>query len=185
MITAVCLGFFGSSFALLGMKCTKIGGNGKIKATMACVAGVNFIVSGLCSMLSCSIYAHQITTEFFDPMFMAQKYELGAALFVGWGGSVLCILGGAIFCFSIRGAFTKRFPHSCAEYTLNIESRSDTINLCFLCPSRNSKENHIYAASLSHTSSHLGEPTIPVNRLPSLYFGTSPSLQDSGKNSYI
>ncbi|KAM3607144.1 uncharacterized protein V6R79_002274 [Siganus canaliculatus] len=157
MITAVCLGFFGSSFALLGMKCTKIGGNGKIKATMACVAGVNFIVSGLCSMLSCSIYAHQITTEFFDPMFMAQKYELGAALFVGWGGSVLCILGGAIFCFSIRGAFTKR----------------------------NSKENHIYAASLSHTSSHLGEPTIPVNRLPSLYFGTSPSLQDSGKNSYI
>ncbi|KAB0397017.1 hypothetical protein E2I00_001699, partial [Balaenoptera physalus] len=28
-------------------------------------------------------------------------YELGAALFIGWAGASLCIIGGVIFCFSI------------------------------------------------------------------------------------
>lgn len=97
MITAVCLGFFGTVFALVGMKCTKIGGSKRIKARIACLAGVNFILSGkcneitrvliinmylnsvfiffsgLCSLSSCSIYAHQITSEFFDPLFVEQK----------------------------------------------------------------------------------------------------------------
>ncbi|XP_005921468.1 claudin-10-like isoform X1 [Haplochromis burtoni] len=107
MISAVILGFFGSIFALVGMKCTKVGGSDKNKARIACFAGVHFILSGLCSLSSCSIYAHRITSEFFDPMFIAQKYELGAALFIGWGGSVLCILGGTMLCFSIAGSFTS------------------------------------------------------------------------------
>ncbi|XP_003495279.1 claudin-10 isoform X3 [Cricetulus griseus] len=101
MIAAVSLGFFGSIFALFGMKCTKVGGSDKAKAKTACLAGVVFILSGLCSMTGCSLYANKITTEFFDPLFMEQKYELGAALFIGWAGASLCIIGGVIFCFSI------------------------------------------------------------------------------------
>ncbi|EGV94436.1 Claudin-10A [Cricetulus griseus] len=58
-------------------------------------------LDGLCSMTGCSLYANKITTEFFDPLFMEQKYELGAALFIGWAGASLCIIGGVIFCFSI------------------------------------------------------------------------------------
>lgn len=46
MIAAVCLGFFGSIFALIGMKCTKIGGSDKNKARIACFAGVDFITCG-------------------------------------------------------------------------------------------------------------------------------------------
>ncbi|XP_003789672.1 claudin-10 [Otolemur garnettii] len=30
-----------------------------------------------------------------------ELYELGAALFIGWAGASLCIIGGVIFCFSI------------------------------------------------------------------------------------
>ncbi|XP_070376146.1 claudin-10 isoform X2 [Equus asinus] len=101
MIAAVSLGFFGSIFALFGMKCTKVGGSDKAKAKMACLAGIVFILSGLCSMTGCSLYANKITTEFFDPLFIEQKYELGAALFIGWAGASLCIIGGIIFCFSI------------------------------------------------------------------------------------
>nr|XP_061799149.1 claudin-10-like [Nerophis lumbriciformis] len=100
MIAAVCLGFFGTVFALVGMKCTKIGGSDKTKARIACFAGVVFILSGLCSLSACSLYAHRITSEFFDPLFVAQKYELGAALFIGWAGSVLCVLGGLLFTHS-------------------------------------------------------------------------------------
>ncbi|XP_026971901.1 claudin-10 isoform X1 [Lagenorhynchus albirostris] len=101
MIAAVSLGFFGSIFALFGMKCTKVGGSDKAKAKIACLAGIVFILSGLCSMTGCSLYANKITTEFFDPLFVEQKYELGAALFIGWAGASLCIIGGVIFCFSI------------------------------------------------------------------------------------
>ncbi|KAM4906206.1 claudin-10 isoform 2-T2 [Sylvia borin] len=72
-----------------------------LDAKIACLAGLNFILSGLCSMTSCSLYANRITSEFFDPSFVAQKYELGAALFIGWAGASLCIIGGIIFCFSI------------------------------------------------------------------------------------
>lgn len=46
MIAAVVLGFFGSTFALVGMKCTKIGGTDKNKAGITCFAGVAFILSG-------------------------------------------------------------------------------------------------------------------------------------------
>ncbi|KAK4832895.1 hypothetical protein QYF61_026445 [Mycteria americana] len=101
MISAVCLGFFGAIFGLVGMKCTKVGGSDQTKAKIACLAGLIFILSGLCSMTSCSLYANRITSEFFDPSFVAQKYELGAALFIGWAGASLCIIGGSIFCFSI------------------------------------------------------------------------------------
>ncbi|KAK9970026.1 hypothetical protein ABG768_028165 [Culter alburnus] len=112
MIAAVCLGFFGSIFALIGMKCTKIGGLDQTKARIVSFAGVNFVCLGLCSLTACSLYAHRITSEFFDPMFVAQKYELGAALFIGWAGSTLCILGGALFCLSLsEGMSSSSLPY--------------------------------------------------------------------------
>ncbi|XP_028584150.2 claudin-10 isoform X3 [Podarcis muralis] len=73
MIAAVCLGFFGSVFALVGMKCTKIGGSDQTKAKIACLAGFIFILCGLCAMAGCSLYANRITSEFFDPTYIAQK----------------------------------------------------------------------------------------------------------------
>ncbi|XP_054639545.1 claudin-10-like [Dunckerocampus dactyliophorus] len=84
MITSVCLGFFGVILALLGMKCTKVGGSETTKARLAVLAGFHFILSGLCCMTACSIYAHRITTDFFDPLFVAQKghrSSIGAAAF--------------------------------------------------------------------------------------------------------
>lgn len=46
MISAVCLGFFGAVFGLVGMKCTKVGGSDQTKAKIACLAGLMFILSG-------------------------------------------------------------------------------------------------------------------------------------------
>ncbi|MFT7818021.1 claudin-10-like [Arapaima gigas] len=125
MISSVSLGFFGSTFALVGMKCTKIGGSDKTKSKIAFFAGFNFILTGLCSLTACSLYAHRITTEFFDPMFIAQKFELGAALFIGWAGSVLSILGGVVLCFSLAegistsGATSLGASHIKANYKHN------------------------------------------------------------------
>ncbi|XP_061700450.1 claudin-10-like isoform X5 [Syngnathoides biaculeatus] len=111
MIAAVFLGFLGATLALLGMKCTRVGGSETTKARLAVFAGFQFILCGLCCATACSIYAHRITTDFFDPLFVAQKFELGAALFIGWAGSVLCILGGSIFCLSLSTGSSFRQVH--------------------------------------------------------------------------
>ncbi|XP_025056149.1 claudin-10 [Alligator sinensis] len=125
MIAAVSLGFVGSIFGLVGMKCTKVGGSDQTKAKIACLAGLIFILSGLCSMTGCSLYANRITSEFFDPTFIAQKYELGAALFIGWAGSSLCIIGGSIFCFSIaENNKTPRMGYTYKGATSVISSRT-------------------------------------------------------------
>ncbi|KAK3568359.1 hypothetical protein QTP86_005440 [Hemibagrus guttatus] len=67
------------------------------------------VIAGLCSLTACSLYAHRIMSEFFDPMFVDQKYELGAALFIGWSGSALCILGGIVFLMSLSDGFNKSY----------------------------------------------------------------------------
>ncbi|AWP13180.1 hypothetical protein SMAX5B_018401 [Scophthalmus maximus] len=159
MIASVCLGFFGTIFTLVGMKCTKIGGTDKNKARIACFAGVDFILSGLCSLSACSLYAHRITSEFFDPMFIAQKYELGAALFIGWAGSVLCIIGGSMLCFSIADSFAKS----------------------------HSRANYIYkgATSHSHISSYPRGQAHSVNQRPPPDYSSSSRIQQFDKNAYV
>ncbi|KAM8924235.1 claudin-10-like [Pelodytes ibericus] len=113
LIAAVSLGFFGSVFALVGMKCTKIGGSDNQKAKITGVSGVLYILSGLSALAGISLYAHKITTEFFDPSFLEQKYELGAALFIGWGGSSLSVIGGSILCLSLNeGLKDSRIDYS-------------------------------------------------------------------------
>lgn len=63
MISAVCLGFFGSILALVGMKCTKIGGTETTKARITCLSGLHFILSGNCldllPLYYCCIYYSQ------------------------------------------------------------------------------------------------------------------------------
>uniref|UniRef100_A0A8C5IB59 Claudin-10-like n=1 Tax=Gouania willdenowi TaxID=441366 RepID=A0A8C5IB59_GOUWI len=183
MISAVCLGFFGSIFALVGMKCTKIGGSDKNKARIACFAGGNFILSGkysvnrlialffmelklhflnvtgLCALSACSLYAHRITSEFFDPLYVAQKYELGAALFIGWAGSVLCIIGGSILCFSISSTYGK--SHSQVKY--------------------------IYKGAALHSqiSTNTRDRALSVNQRPPPDYSNSSRIQHFDKNAYV
>ncbi|NXP09558.1 CLD19 protein, partial [Thinocorus orbignyianus] len=104
MITSILLGFLASVLALLGLKCTKVGvtdEEGKMK--FAVTGGFLFILGGLCSMVAVSWYAAMVTSQFFDPLFAGTKYELGDALYLGWAGSVLCMLGGILLTCSCKG----------------------------------------------------------------------------------
>lgn len=58
MIASVCLGFFGAVLALIGMKCTKIGGSETSKARLTVLSGFQFILSGT------KPAAHQLWNEF-------------------------------------------------------------------------------------------------------------------------
>lgn len=97
IIIAIILGFFGSILALVGMKCTKIGGTEIINARVTFAAGMNYLVSGICAMFAFSWYGDKVVSEFKNPSFRGQKFELGVGLFIGWGGSTLLICGGLVY----------------------------------------------------------------------------------------
>ncbi|XP_004081827.1 claudin-10 isoform X1 [Oryzias latipes] len=159
MIAAVCLGFFGCVSALVGMKCTKIGGSDQSKTKTTCFAGINFVLGGLCSIAACSLYAHRITSEFFNPFIIDQKYELGAALFIGWAGGILCILGGFVLCSSITESFSKS----------------------------HSQANCVYkgAPSHSHITSITRVPAQAANPRPSAANSNASRAQYFDKNAYV
>ncbi|NXS17225.1 CLD19 protein, partial [Mystacornis crossleyi] len=104
MITSILLGFLATVLSLLGLKCTNIGlsdEGGKMKLTVT--GGFLFILGGLCSMVAVSWYAAMITAQFFDQLYAGTKYELGEALYLGWTGSTLYILGGILLTCSCKG----------------------------------------------------------------------------------
>ncbi|KAK7893424.1 hypothetical protein WMY93_022576 [Mugilogobius chulae] len=88
-VCAVITGFFGGVLTLIGMKCTKIGGSELLMQESP-------LLERFCGMITYSWWAHKVISEFVDPNFKAQKFELGAAIFVGWGGSILLICGGIV-----------------------------------------------------------------------------------------
>ncbi|NWV11577.1 CLD19 protein, partial [Ptilonorhynchus violaceus] len=104
MITSILLGFLATVLSLLGLKCTNIGlsdEDGKMKLTVT--GGFLFILGGLCSMVAVSWYAAMVTAQFFNQLYAGTKYELGGALYLGWAGSVLYILGGTLLTCSCKG----------------------------------------------------------------------------------
>nr|XP_057940202.1 claudin-4-like [Doryrhamphus excisus] len=84
---------------VIGAKCTHCMGNANQsdKTRLGRLAGVLFIVAGLAFLIPISWTAYAIIRDFYDPNVAAPlKRELGPALYLGWGASVLLLLGGAL-----------------------------------------------------------------------------------------
>nr|XP_023852294.1 claudin-19-like [Salvelinus alpinus] len=108
MVVSVLLGFIGMIVSVVGMKCTKVGDNNPIsKGRIAVSGGALFLLAGLCTMVSVSWYATQVSYQFFNPntpiqcqVTLSHWYEFGSALFVGWAAASLAVLGGSFLCCS-------------------------------------------------------------------------------------
>ncbi|KAF7711319.1 claudin-10 [Silurus meridionalis] len=98
-IVSVILGFWGAVLTLIGMKCTKIGGSELVNARITLAAALTNMASGLSGMAVYSLWGNRMRMQFIDANFKPQKFELGAALFIGWGGSSLLICGSAVLCY--------------------------------------------------------------------------------------
>ncbi|XP_017287434.1 claudin-15-like isoform X2 [Kryptolebias marmoratus] len=95
MIASIVFGTFGLVASLVGMQCSKIGGeNYVLKGRIAAIGGVFFILQGLCTMIAVSWYAANITQQFFDQLYAGTKYEIGQGLYIGWASAVLALCGG-------------------------------------------------------------------------------------------
>ncbi|XP_043932012.1 claudin-15 [Protopterus annectens] len=108
LITAILLGFFGIVVSMIGLKCTTVAGDDPVtKGKIATVGGILFILAGICTLIAVTWYAVNITREFFDPLYAGTKYEIGPALYMGWAGSMLAIIGGICLCCSCRTGEVK------------------------------------------------------------------------------
>ncbi|CAM4515358.1 hypothetical protein PO909_024551 [Leuciscus waleckii] len=127
MIAAVVCGSFAVVATLIGMQCSKAGGeNYLLKGRLAGTGGVLFLLQGLCTMVSVSWYAANITQEFFNPLYPGQKYEIGEALYIGWASGVLSICGGACLMFSCKLGSNEKtgYPYQPTRETVYSTSTS-------------------------------------------------------------
>ncbi|KAM8973567.1 claudin-15 [Pelodytes ibericus] len=103
MICSLVFGFLACLSGMLGLQCTKIAeGNTALKGKLATVSGALSLFAGICAGIALSWYAFNITKEFFDPLYPGTKYEIGPALYVGWSGALLDVLGGGLLCCSYK-----------------------------------------------------------------------------------
>ncbi|XP_061818252.1 claudin-15-like isoform X1 [Nerophis lumbriciformis] len=103
MIASIVFGTFGLVGTIVGMQCSKIGGeNYVLKGRIAAIGGVFFLLQGLCTMIAVSWYAANITQEFFDQFYAGTKYEIGEGLYIGWSSATLAMCGGACLTCACR-----------------------------------------------------------------------------------
>ncbi|XP_048836599.1 claudin-4-like [Brienomyrus brachyistius] len=94
---AMVTGTAGLLLTAVGGKCTNIVAGSSLKAKASKMASLVLIATGVLCLVPVSWTASSITKDFYNPMLTdAQRRELGASLYVGWGASVLFILGGVL-----------------------------------------------------------------------------------------
>ncbi|KAG7228663.1 hypothetical protein INR49_008439, partial [Caranx melampygus] len=128
MIVGIVLGAIGCLIAIFALKCLKMGNmEDNIKATMTLTAGIMFLLAGVvmlcvCGIAGVSAFANLIVqsfrfTTFADGGFsmygganvggltgsLTPRYTFGPALFVGWIGGAILVIGGIMMCLACRG----------------------------------------------------------------------------------
>nr|XP_057922274.1 claudin 15-like a isoform X2 [Doryrhamphus excisus] len=105
MIVSLLLGLASMVISLLGLKCIKIGSASETsKAKLAGTGGILSILAGLCCMIACSWYASSVVQDFYNPLYVGVKFELGVGLYLGWGAASLAIVGGGLLCSACKRA---------------------------------------------------------------------------------
>ncbi|XP_053702543.1 claudin-4-like [Synchiropus splendidus] len=98
-VLAIATGGIGLIMAFIGGKCTRFleeEGNGA-KSKVAVAAGVVLMATGVLCLIPTSWSAGAVVRKFYSASIDAQRRELGACLYIGWGASILLILGGGLF----------------------------------------------------------------------------------------
>lgn len=100
-VIAILLGVLGVMISIVGAKCTSCIEDEAAKGKVMIIAGIFFILSGLLVLIPVSWTASSVIRDFYNPLLTsAQRRELGASLYIGWGDAALLLIGGALLCTS-------------------------------------------------------------------------------------
>ncbi|XP_024250664.2 claudin-4-like [Oncorhynchus tshawytscha] len=109
-IIAIILGILGVMVSIVGAKCTNCIDDEPSKAKVMIISGIFFILAGILVLIPVSWSASTIIQDFYSPLLInAQKRELGASLYIGWGAAALLLIGGAMLCSSCPPREEKRY----------------------------------------------------------------------------
>ncbi|XP_034033314.1 claudin-like protein ZF-A89 [Thalassophryne amazonica] len=110
VVISILVVFLGLLLATIGGKCTNCIENEADKNKVAAIAGVFFIVGGILCLIPVSWSANEVIRNFYNPIVIdAQRQELGASLFIGWGAAGLLIIGGVLLCAQCRRGEDSRY----------------------------------------------------------------------------
>ncbi|XP_014832649.1 PREDICTED: claudin-like protein ZF-A89 [Poecilia mexicana] len=99
VIISILVGILAILLCVAGGKCTNCVQNETAKIKVGIASGVMFIVAAVLCLIPVCWTAHTIIQNFYNPyVVQAQKYELGASLYIGWGASALMLIAGAMLC---------------------------------------------------------------------------------------
>ncbi|XP_053728123.1 claudin-3-like [Synchiropus splendidus] len=117
-VISILLAILAVLVAIAGAKCTNCIEDEASKAKVMIISGVFFIVAGVMQLIPVSWSANTIIRDFYNPLVTdAQRRELGAALYIGWAGAALLILGGGLLCCSCPPRETRYNPSRVAYST--------------------------------------------------------------------
>uniref|UniRef100_A0A3Q3WY86 Uncharacterized protein n=1 Tax=Mola mola TaxID=94237 RepID=A0A3Q3WY86_MOLML len=114
-VLAITVGSVGLILAFVGGKCTRFldEEGGETKGKVAVAAGAVLIATGLLCLIPTSWAGGAVVKRFYSASIDAQRREIGACLYIGWGASILLILGGGLFISSacpIKAHDTDKSP---------------------------------------------------------------------------
>ncbi|XP_063752159.1 claudin-4-like [Eleginops maclovinus] len=99
IVLAIATGGAGLILAFVGGKCTRFldDEGGGVKGKVAVAAGAVLIFTGLLCLIPTSWAAGSVVKKFYSAAIDAQRREIGASIYIGWGASILLMLGGGLF----------------------------------------------------------------------------------------
>ncbi|KAF0884379.1 CLD20 protein, partial [Crocuta crocuta] len=101
MVLACVLSALGICASAVGMKCTRLGGDGDTKSHAAFAGGVCFVSAGVSGLIPTVWYTKEIIANFLDlTVPESNKHEPGGAVYVGFISATLLLISGMIFCTS-------------------------------------------------------------------------------------
>lgn len=119
-IVAIIVGIMAILLAVAGGRCTNCVEDPSSKSKVGIAAGVMFIAAGILVLIPVCWTAHTIIRDFYNPLMVnAQKRELGAALYIGWGAGALMLIGGGMLCCNCpkkdKDTYTARYNAARSE----------------------------------------------------------------------
>lgn len=99
VVLAIAVGGLGLILAFIGGKCTRFldEERNSVKGKVAIAAGAVLVATGVLLLIPTSWAAGAIVSTFYSTSIDAQRREIGGCLYIGWGASILLILGGGLF----------------------------------------------------------------------------------------